>query len=204
VSKIPIGAPVVLKVTKAGYEDDERTLTLTESDPSAAVIVTLKRATISVEVALHPPVGGVQIILDGKPQSGSNIDNVTAGEQHKLVAWGPGYKPQTIVFTGASGDKKHIDVTMVKSDPKDKNGDAPLVPGAAGGTGKINISARGGWCNVTIDGSGRGPTPVAGIVVSAGNHSVTCTPPDGGKTMSASVNVPADGVARFAFSIPQP
>jgi len=70
------------------------------------------------------------------------------------------------------------------------------------GTGKINVSARGGWCNVSIDGTPRGPTPVAGVVVSAGNHSITCTP-EGGKTLSGGVKVEPDGTARYSFQIPQ-
>jgi hypothetical protein len=75
-------------------------------------------------------------------------------------------------------------------------------PGTGLGTGKLNVSAHGGWCNIAIDGAARGPTPVAGIVLSAGPHSVTCTP-EGGKTMAATVKVEPDATARFAFSIPQ-
>jgi serine/threonine-protein kinase len=75
------------------------------------------------------------------------------------------------------------------------------APAVSAATGKLNVSARGGWCNIAIDGAPRGPTPIAGIVLSAGAHSVTCTP-EGGKTMAATVKVEPDATARFAFSIP--
>jgi serine/threonine protein kinase len=68
------------------------------------------------------------------------------------------------------------------------------------GTGKLNVSARGGWCTLSIDGAPRGPTPVAGIVLPAGRHTVTCTP-EGGTPMSASVKVEPDATARYSFAI---
>jgi eukaryotic-like serine/threonine-protein kinase len=67
-------------------------------------------------------------------------------------------------------------------------------------TGKLNVSARGGWCTLSIDGAPHGPTPVAGIVLPAGRHTVTCTP-EGGPTMSASVKIDPDATARYSFTI---
>ena len=78
---------------------------------------------------------------------------------------------------------------------------ATATAGAA--TGKLNVSARGGWCNLSVDGAGRGPTPVAGIVLPAGTHTVTCTPDGGGRAMSATVRVDPDATARYSFTIPQ-
>ena len=78
---------------------------------------------------------------------------------------------------------------------------APAAP-APGGTGKLNVAARGGWCNVTIDGAGHGPTPVAGVVVSAGTHTVTCTP-ESGHAVTTTVRVEADGTARYSFTLSQ-
>ena len=64
------------------------------------------------------------------------------------------------------------------------------------------MSAHGGWCNVSVDGTPRGPTPVAGIVLSAGSHTVTCTP-EGGRTMSTGVRIDPDGTTRYAFTLSQ-
>ena len=79
---------------------------------------------------------------------------------------------------------------------------APATPPAVAGTGKLNVAARGGWCNVAVDGAGRGPTPVAGIVLPAGPHTVTCTP-EGGHPMAATVKVESDATARYSFTLPQ-
>ncbi len=204
-TKLAIGAPYELKLTKDGFADTVQTVTLTDTDSSAALTIAMKRGVLTVDVTLRPVVGGASIIIDGKGYSALTVDNVSSGEQHKLVVGAPGYAPQQFTFTGNVGDKKHFDVALTKQDPKDKDKDKPppVAPTAtAGGTGKIAIAAKGGWCNVAIDGSGRGATPVAGISLPAGPHSVTCTT-DTGKVMSASVNVPADGVGRYLFTIPQ-
>jgi serine/threonine-protein kinase len=78
---------------------------------------------------------------------------------------------------------------------------SPAPAPAPVGTGKLNVSAHGGWCNISVDGTPRGPTPVAGIVLPAGPHTVTCTP-EGGRTVSAGVRIEADGTTRYAFTLP--
>jgi len=201
-TKLSIGTPYEIKLTKDGYADLTTTVTLTENESSSAVSLQLKRGLMTVEVNVRPMVPGVSMILDGKTYSSLTVDNVSSGEQHKLVVGAPGYGAQSFTFTGNVGDKKHYDVTLTKVDPKAKDKDKDQPPAATGGTGKIAIAAKGGWCNVTIDGAGRGPTPVAGLSVNAGPHTVTCTT-DTGKTLSASVSVPADGVGRYMFTIPQ-
>jgi serine/threonine-protein kinase len=127
---------------------------------------------------------------------------VSASDTHKLVVLAPNYVAQTISLTGATGEKKHFDLTLVKSDPRAIAAAAATANPSAGGSGKLNVGARGGWCNVSVDGAARGPTPVAGIVLSAGNHTVTCMP-EGGKAMSTSVNITADNISRYTFTIPQ-
>ena len=204
-TKLPVGAPFDVKLTRDGYEDQTQTVTLTETDASSALSFVLKKGTLALDVSVRPQVNGVSLILDGKGYSQTTIDGVTSGDQHRLVVGAPGYSAQQFVFTGNVGDKKHFDVSLVKIDPKEKDkaaAAASATPAATGGSGKISIGARGGWCNVSIDGAGRGPTPVAGITVSAGPHTVTCTP-EGGKAMSAVVTVKPDDTARFSFAIPQ-
>jgi eukaryotic-like serine/threonine-protein kinase len=79
---------------------------------------------------------------------------------------------------------------------------APPPPAPAVGSGKLNVGASGGWCNVTVDGMARGATPVAGLDVSAGPHRLGCTAPDG-KAQTATVTVAADGTTRYRFTIGQ-
>ena len=126
---------------------------------------------------------------------------------HKLVVAAPGYVESAVTFTGNPLETKELEVTLEKS-PEPKHGVAqpfrPAVPQprvqAPVGSGKINVGAAGGWCNVTIDGAPRGATPVAGVELPAGPHRVTCTTADG-KSQQATVVVPADGVARYKFTL---
>ncbi len=48
----------------------------------------------------------------------------------------------------------------------------------------------------------RGATPIAGLDLAPGLHKVTCTPSDG-KAQSATVAIPADGTARYKFTLGQ-
>ncbi|HEY8089299.1 MAG TPA: hypothetical protein VIF09_15675, partial [Polyangiaceae bacterium] len=81
-----------------------------------------------------------------------------------------------------------------------ERGSPAAAPPVVAGSGRLNVAARGGWCNVSIDGAGRGPTPVAGVVLPAGAHTVTCTP-ETGHLQTATVRVEADGIARYSFTL---
>ncbi len=212
VGKLPVGQPCQVTVAKDGFVEAAQSVTLTDREPSGAMSVVLRRATLSVDVGFSPPIPGATLTLDGKPCSSPVIDNVTAGETHQLVVQAPGYASQSLSFLGVADERKHLDVTLSRADgskPADHAAPrgaqpAPAAPAAAtAGTGKLNVSAHGGWCNVTIDGAARGPTPVAGVLLPAGTHTVVCAP-EAGKPMSASVHVDADSTARYAFSISQP
>jgi len=105
---------------------------------------------------------------------------------------------------GSPQEKKRVDVTMQKEARRGVRvaggtGVAPATPAPAG-TGKMNIGAAGGWCNVSVDGVAKGPTPVPPLELPAGPHRVTCTPPDHAP-MNATVVVPADGTARYRFTL---
>jgi serine/threonine-protein kinase len=56
---------------------------------------------------------------------------------------------------------------------------APTRPAIPSGMGRLSIAAASGWCNVSIDGAGKGPTPIAQLELTAGPHQLTCTGPDG-------------------------
>jgi serine/threonine-protein kinase len=213
IGRLPLGVPYLVALAKDGFQEVSQTVTLSEQQPSSALSVGLQRATLTIDVGLNPPVPAATVVLDNKPYPSTTVEKVTAGESHQLVVQAPGYASQSLSFVGAPDERKHFDVALARLDytrPADRGvvrgGPAPAAQApppqaaAATATGKLNVSARGGWCNVTIDGTPRGPTPIAGIVLPAGAHSVVCTP-EGGKAMNASVRVEADSTARYAFSI---
>jgi serine/threonine-protein kinase len=223
IGKLALGLPYQITLSKDGFRDTAQSVTLTEQEPSGAMSLALQRATLAVDVSLNPPAPGATLILDGKPYASTTIDKVTAGESHQLVVQAPGYASQSLSFVGAPDEHKHLDVALTHADPakvadRSARGAPVPAPGAppaaqapapappapapavASGTGKLNVSARGGWCNVTIDGTAHGPTPIAGVVLPAGSHAVVCTP-EGGKPLTASVHVEPDSTARYSFPI---
>jgi len=205
IAKLSVGVPYQITLSKEGFQEVTQSVTLSDAEPSSAMSLALQRATLTVDVALNPPVPGVTVVLDSKPYPSTTIDKVTAGESHRLVVQAPGYVPQSLSFVGSPDEHKRLEVTLPRADAtRPARGGGPFAPMPAAvaltASGKLNVSAHGGWCNVTVDGAPRGPTPIAGIVLPAGSHTVLCTP-EGGKALSASVRVEPDSTARYAFSL---
>ena len=208
--ELPRGAEIDLKLTMEGFEHAKQRFNLSEISPSMDISLELKRGSVVVDVAVLPAHAKPSLSLDGTPVQGTTIEGVTSGTEHKLTISAPGFTEQTLTFIGNPLDRKHLDVTLEKVPAHDGKPHGGAVasgkPGAAtppavpAGNGKLSVGASGGWCNVTVDGQGRGATPVAGLELSAGSHKVTCTTADG-KVQSAVVSVPADGVARYKFTL---
>lgn len=211
---LPVGAPLDIKLTKDGFEHARHPLQLAEGAPPAAVKLELKKGSVVVQLTVKPEGVPATSSVDGKSFDGM-IDGITSGEPHKLVVGSPGYVEQSIGFQGNPMETKRFDVLLEKAPvvstakpatsttapPSTGQTTAPPPPPTQPqGSGKLNVAAQGGWCNVAVDGAPRGATPVAGIELSSGPHRITCTTPEG-KTMNASVNVPVDGVARYKFSL---
>ena len=198
--ELPTGRALDVKLTKDGFEQARQSVTLTDAAPLATLSLTLSHGSVAVEVSVLPPGAKPVILLDGKPYPGGRIDGISSGDEHKLVIAAPGYVDQSFAFIGAPQEKKSFDVVLQKEPHHSHAGGGTAAPPIAAGTGKMNVGASGGWCNVTIDGSPRGATPVAGIEVAAGPHRVTCSPPEK-PPLTATVVVPADGTARYRFTL---
>jgi hypothetical protein len=208
--ELPKGVEIDLKLSMADHEQSRHKLTLTDLAPDHEVKAELRKGSVSVDVNVLPHGTPATLVLDGKPVQGPEIAGLASGIEHTLVVSAPGFGEKSITFTGSAQERKKLDVTLEKS----AHHDAPTKPvGAASsaapkpsaapapaGSGKLNVGASNGWCNVTVDGQGRGATPIAGLELSAGPHKVTCTTADG-KAQNAVVTVPADGVARYKFSL---
>jgi serine/threonine protein kinase len=68
------------------------------------------------------------------------------------------------------------------------------------GYGRVHVSASPGWCNLSVDGKEKGPTPIAGIDLPAGMHTLSCKAPSG-KTKSMTVRVLDGQTAKEKFSL---
>ncbi len=198
VTQLPTtGKPIEIKITKDGFEAYKQTITLTDKDSKATVSTTMKKGSVVVDVTVLPAAAKPTIMLDIKKVDGLTIDGISSGDQHKLTVSANGFVDYTTNFIAQPQEKKHFDVTLVPFVPGKPNATTTAKPS---GTGKLNVGAAGGWCNVSVDGAPKGPTPLAGIELSAGPHRVTCTP-EGKPAQTQTVDVPKDGTGRCKFTL---
>ena len=208
IARLTLGTFYHVTVSKDGFIDSSQIVTLTEKEPSRAISAMLQHGMLTIDVAITPALPSATLFLDSKPYTSTTIDKITAGEVHRLVVQAPGYYPQAVSFVGKTDERKRVDVTLSRIEGKgggerpyraaEPAFPSPVMANLA--SGKLNVSAHGGWCNVTIDGTPRGPTPLAGIVLPMGAHVVVCTP-EGGKPIVTSVRIEPDTTARYAFTI---
>lgn len=212
IDNLPLGTAINLKLSLDGYESHKESITLERSGETKTASVELQTGSVTVELDIQPP---PTVWVDQKPWKGDwkKITGLSADEEHKIVVSASGYVPKSFVFTGKQGETKTFKHVMVKGDPNavaaaptttaeppkpEKTAEAPV----ATGPGTVRVNARGGYCNVTINGQSYGPTPVS-ATVPAGTARVSCKP-ESGATMSQAVKVDAGGTARVSFSISSP
>ena len=68
------------------------------------------------------------------------------------------------------------------------------------GAGRLLVTATPGWCNLSVDGKERGPTPVAGIDLPAGAHQLRCDAP-GGKVKTTNVTIQEGATSRIKIAL---
>lgn len=203
ISQLPLGSAIEVKVTKDGFEIAKESVTLNADNMNAKVTEKLVAGSVSVSVNVLPAAAAKSAVMlvDGKKVDGLSASSLSSGNQHTIVVGAPGYVEQSVSFIGAPQESKKLDVTLAKEPPhKAHPATTTTTTAAPSGSGKLNVGASGGWCNVTVDGQAKGATPVAGVDLAAGSHKVTCTTPDG-KTQSASVNVAPNDTTRYRFSL---
>ncbi|MBK6465011.1 MAG: serine/threonine protein kinase [Myxococcales bacterium] len=215
--ELPRGVELDVKLSMADHEQSRHKVTLTDGLPTQEVRAQLRRGSVVLNVVLSPPAADATFTIDGKLAAGPEVADLSSGVEHTVTVSAPGFVDKSVTFTGGPLEKKRLDVALERSPTAVASHDrrpAPSAsasahtaasaatppPAAAGGVGKLNVGASGGWCNVTVDGKPRGATPAAGIELPAGTHKITCTTAEG-KALSATVQVPADGVARYKFSL---
>jgi hypothetical protein len=159
-----------------------------------------------VTLQVHGAPAGATATLDGKNVTLPTIE-ATPGEPHTLVISATGFASKTVKVNGELGETKKIDAALDKAfggGAVAKGGTTGTKPEPAvaqpGGTGKLMVSAGGGWCNVSVDGKPQGVTPTGAIEVSAGSHSISCTNAEG-KTISQGAKVNAGEITRVKFSL---
>jgi len=213
IAQLPTGRAIEVKISKEGFEAVKKTMTLSDAEPSSKWNAQLSRGSVTLDLTVKPRPDGLAVLLDGKTLDGVPATGVTSGDQHKLVVGAPGYVDQAFTFIASPQETKRFDVVLVRESHHSHAVPPPVQPTLNGGSpqppppppqpagvGKLNVGASGGWCNVSVDGVAKGPTPLAGIELPAGTHRVICVPPDHAP-MSTYVSVTADGTARYKFTL---
>ncbi len=206
ITDLPIGS-LDIKVGLEGYASQTEKVPLVADTPTTRNF-TLKKGSVVFQIDGAPK--SATATLDGKSVTLPNVD-ASPGEEHTLVLSAPGMKDKTLKVTGDVAEVKKLDGSMDKAGyvgaaaPKATStgasgGDKTTTGGSGGATGKISVSASGGWCNAVVDGKPLGPTPTGMIEVSAGTHSVSCTD-ESGKKMSQGAKVNAGETTRVKFNV---
>jgi serine/threonine-protein kinase len=213
IEALPRGRELTVRLTKDGLEPFTTTISLTDTHPDGVVEAELKGGSVTVLLKVDP---APTVWVDGKPWKGdrAKIDGLTGGEEHRIVLAAPGYTPKTVMVTAQAGETKTIEEHLVKG-----GGDAAALVAAAataaptttvtstpnatpppsGGPGKVRVGAKGGFCNVTINGTSYGPTPVE-ATVPAGMARVSCKP-ESGPALAQTVQVGVGETARVSFKL---
>jgi serine/threonine-protein kinase len=182
-----------------------------------------------VKVGSNPP--GAVVFLDGKrwdQRTPATIDAVAAGVPHTVVVQLVGYKDGEQKFSVPAGDIQKLELALEKTEappaaetpppaaetpphpPKVKkppHGVAKTTPkttaGAVQGDGFLLIGTTP-YCEVLIDGSPKGVTPLPPIKLSAGKHQITLVNSRFNINRQVTVDVPVGETVRKKFEFPVP
>jgi eukaryotic-like serine/threonine-protein kinase len=202
IDKLPLGRSIKLKLTKEGFEAYHADVTLTDAEPSKKISAQMSSGSVTVLLKIEPP---PTVWLDGKPWKGdrAKLEGLSAGEEHKIVVSASGYQTKTFTVSAAQDETKTITESLVKAEPA-SGGPAPAkteAPAPAGAPAKVRVSSKPGFCNVSVNGTSYGPTPVEAPVTS-GAVRVSCKPASG-PSQQQTVTVGPGETGRVSFKVDQ-
>jgi len=138
---------------------------------------------------------------------GIGIGAVVAARPHPGPAVAAAGAPEAALANATSA----VTTTSAEQTTPAPSNEPPTVsvdalPKAAGagavrrGSGRLSLAASPGWCTITIDGTDRGPTPIAAVDLPAGPHQISCKPQNG-KQRVASVVIQDGATSKYRFAL---
>ncbi|RMG11146.1 MAG: PEGA domain-containing protein, partial [Deltaproteobacteria bacterium] len=226
VEGLPIRTPIRIEVEAPGYAPFATQVVLEREGQVRRIAATLtpekshaRRTTVWVRSV--PP--GATVEIDGTPLSGTTpLKHEMPAEDRiaRVTVSKEGYVPEHFEVDLSSGGTQTLNVNLRKEPaavaaapaaatheepaPKEprRRGSGSARPRRPQGSGKLSISAKP-WCNVRIDGKAYGQTPLVGLELPAGRHTLVCTNPELGATKRERVVVEPGGhrrtVIEFGF-----
>lgn len=148
-------------------------------------------------VALGVVALGAGVGLGWKSRGAGTIAAATV--QTKPAEAAPVTAPPTVTSAAAVAPSANEPPSISVDSLPGTTAQKPLGP-LARGAGRLLVSASPGWCNLTIDGKERGPTPVAGLDLPAGPHQLRCDAPSG-KTKTQTVTIQDGSTSRIKLAL---
>jgi hypothetical protein len=202
IEKLPFNRKLELKLTKEGLEAYRESVTLERRRASKKVDAEMKTGSVTVLLKIDPP---PTVWLDGKPWKGDRTRSRASPRARSTSSSSPPTASRRRPWCSPPSKARRrpsprpwprpIPTPRAATRVETK----PATP--AGGSAKVRVGAKGGFCTVTVNGSSYGPTPVE-AVVSAGTVRVSCKPASG-PSMSQVVTVAAGDTARVSFKVDQ-
>ena len=160
--------------------------------PVASTAVTPPQQMGIAKIITVPP--GATVYLDGVRLASTSpltVDRVSAGSEHTLLLQLAGYRDLVHRFTVPPSDVAILQLALERELPRPSPPRGPKPPRVdpglpepaphteepvAEGEGVLILEAQP-WCDVSIDGHGRGPTPLK-VTLPAGRHTLLLTNPE--------------------------
>jgi eukaryotic-like serine/threonine-protein kinase len=206
IKKLPLDMDLEVKVSKEGFEDLTKTVSLDEDALTRTLEFKLVRGSAVLEFEVTPATATVVLDKVRWTGKGTKVTELAAGD-HVVVFAAPDHVSQTVRWKAEKGSTKKVQIVLRKAGAGGAQKTAagtkePAAPPKPQGRGTVRISSTGGYCASTIvNGRNVGPTPVAGVSVKAGPVSVLCRTSDG-RTVGSGGRVTANKSARITVRIP--
>ena len=198
-----------------GYESASRSIEVEEGELKEERFTLepspLAADEVMMRITLVPAEASLEVDEQEHPGASPMDIRMPAGE-HSLRVSADGYRAVTREVDLVGGEVHEIVITLPRAAerPAAARGESTARSGGMGSSSGSAMGAAGAgtlrvgsspWCNVTVDGRRVGQTPIAGISVSAGSHTVSCVNPELGLRAQRRVQVSAGQAARVRFNL---
>ncbi len=167
--EVPQRGRCTLVATLEGHEPAERLTSVEAGQTTEETLSLTPRPVLTVDAPK-----GALVELDGEKRGQERRFALSAGD-HRLRIELAGHRAHEQVITLAAGEQRQLAVT--------------LTPVKKAGTGLLDVACLP-WCRVLLDGVDVGkPSPIVGLPVSAGRHTLRMEHPPSGKMREVRIDV---------------
>jgi serine/threonine-protein kinase len=212
IPEIAPGVEHTIALSLDGWVTKSETLLL-EGGQVRDLAATLERAPLGpgetqLVVTVDPP--DSRVLLDDRPLQGNPPYALRLPAQRmRLTVEHGGYRSQSQDLSPPGGQETRVEVRLERERERTGGGggggggggSTPPAPAGGGGPGTLTFAATP-WCNVTIDGTPAGQTPIVNKQLPAGRHRIVCENPEIGASRTVQVEIVSGQSTRQRVSLP--